>query len=170
MSDTETAESTATRLTGVSARILSLLQGRAKTTAELISEGGFSNAGAFLNLKKLKDQGLVEAERVGRLVIYRLTEATAGVAITPNPALGRSKGRKPKAADAISGNKVTRKKRSPPTRVVVSSLRDELSAIAARFAPVYDLDRKLDVLDKLAKTMPREVASVLNSIKKDLIR
>ncbi len=170
MSENDSAESTSTRVTGVSAKILSLLNGGTKSTAELIAEGGFSSAGAFLNLKKLKDQGLVETERAGRNVMYRLADAAAAVAVKDAPRRGRKKGSKNKAAAAP-----TKKtgKREPTVKAKDSeagSLRVELAAIAARIAPIDDLSRKLDVLDQLSQSMPREVASVLKAIKADLSR
>lgn len=170
MSETDSAESTGTRVTGVSAKILSLLNGGTKSSAELVTEGGFSSAAAFLNLKKLKDQGLVEAERAGRNVMYRLADAAAAVAIDDAPRRGRKKGSKNKAA-AAPVKKAG--KRGPKAKAPASeggSLRGELAAIAARFAPIDDLKRKLDVLDQLAQSMPREVASVLTAIKGDLCR
>lgn len=169
MSENDSSESTSTRVTGVSAKILSLLNGGTRSTAELIAEGGFSSASAFLNLKNLKDQGLVEAERAGRNVMYRLAEAAA-VPIEGAPRRGRKKGSKNKAA-AAPAKKAG--KRGPKTKAPdneAGSLRGELASIAARFAPIDELKRKLDVLDQLAQSMPREVASVLKAIKGDLSR
>lgn len=169
MSENDNAESTSNRVTGVSAKILSLLKGGAKSTAELIADGGFSSAAAFLNLKKLKDQSLVETERVGRNVMYRLADAAAAVTIEDAPRRGRKKGSKNKAAaPSKKGGK-----RGPKVKMSagdVGNLRGELDAIAARFAPIDDLKRKLDVLDQLAQSMPREVSSVLKAIKSDLSR
>ncbi|MCX7062674.1 MAG: helix-turn-helix domain-containing protein [Gammaproteobacteria bacterium] len=170
MSEKDSAESTSTRVTGVSAKILSLLNSGTKSTAELIAEGGFSSAGAFLNLKKLKDQGLVETERAGRNVMYRLADAAAAVAIDDAPRRGRKKGSKNKAAAAPAKTAGKRGPKAKAPESEVGSLRGELAAIAARFAPVDDLKRKLDVLDQLAQSMPREVASVLKAIKGDLSR
>ena len=73
------------RVSGVSSKILEILGAGAKSTSDLISEGGFSSAAAFLNLKKLKDQGLVETERAGRNVMYRLADAAAAVAVEDAP-------------------------------------------------------------------------------------
>ncbi|MDH4459218.1 MAG: helix-turn-helix domain-containing protein [Nevskia sp.] len=169
MSDNDSSESNSTRVTGVSAKILNLLHGGAKSTADLITEGGFSSAGAFLNLKKLKDQGLVETERAGRNVMYRLAEAAAAVAIEDAPRRGRKKGSKNKAA-APAKKSGKRGPKAKPLGGGASSLRGELAAIAARFVPISDLSRKLEVLDQLAQSMPREVASVLKAIKGDLSR
>lgn len=169
MSENDSSESNSTRVTGVSAKILSLLHGGAKSTADLITEGGFSSAGAFLNLKKLKDQGLVETERAGRNVMYRLADAAAAVAIGDAPRRGRKKGSKNKAAAPAKKNG----KRGPKVKTSESAggnLRDELAQIAARFSPIENLDGKLEVLDQLMKSLPREVASVLKAIKADLGR
>lgn len=170
MFDNDSSDSIGNRVTGVSAKILSLLNGGAKSTAELIAEGGFSSAGAFLNLKKLKDQGLVETERAGRNVMYRLAEAAAAVAIEDAPRRGRKKGSKNKAAAAPAKKAGKRGPKAKAPESETGSLRGELAAIAARFAPIDDLKRKLDVLDQLAQSMPREVASVLKAIKGDLSR
>ncbi len=169
MSENDSSESDGTRVTGVSAKILRLLDGGPKSTADLIKQGGFSSAGAFLNLKKLKDQGLVETERAGRNVMYRLAAAAAAVAIEDSPRRGRKKGSKNKAAAKTKKNE----KRGPKASSSESTggnLRDELAQIAARFAPIDDLRHKLDVLNQLAQSMPREVASVLKAIKGDLSR
>lgn len=170
MAENDSAESSSTRVTGVSAKILSLLNGGTKSTAELIAEGGFSSAAAFLNLKKLKDQGLVNTERAGRNVMYRLADAAAAVAIDDAPRRGRKKGSKNKAAAAPVKKAGKRGPKAPAPDGDTGSLRGELAAIAARFAPIDDLKRKLDVLDQLAQSMPREVASVLKAIKADLSR
>ena len=169
MSENDSSESSSTRVTGVSAKILSLLNGRTKSTAELITEGGFSSASAFLNLKKLKDQGLVEAERAGRNVMYRLAEAAA-VPIEDAPRRGRKKGSKNKAAAAPAKKPGKRGPKAKAPDSEAGSLRGELASIAARFSPIDELKRKLDVLDQLAQSMPREVASVLKAIKGDLSR
>jgi len=169
VSENDSSESNSTRVTGVSAKILNLLHGGAKSTADLITEGGFSSAGAFLNLKKLKDQGLVETERAGRNVMYRLAEAAAAVAIENAPRRGRKKGSKNKAAAQAKKSG----KRGPKAKTSESAggnLRDELAQIAARFSPIENLDGKLEVLDQLMKSLPREVASVLKAIKADLGR
>jgi len=170
MSENDSAESTGPRVTGVSAKILSLLNSGTKSTAELIAEGGFSSAGAFLNLKKLKDQGLVETERAGRNIMYRLADAAAGVAIEDAPRRGRKKGSKNKAAAAPAKKAGKRGPKAKAPEREAGSLRGELAAIAVRFAPIEDLKRKLDVLDQLAQSMPLEVASVLKAIKDDLSR
>lgn len=170
MSENDSAESSSTRVTGVSAKILSALYGGTKSTAELIADGGFSSASAFLNLKKLKDQGFVETERAGRNVMYRLADAAAAVAIDDAPRRGRKKGSKNKAVAAPAKKAGKPGPKVKATESEVGSLRGELVAIAARFAPINDLSRKLDVLDQLAQSMPREVASVLKAIKADLSR
>ncbi len=170
MAENDSSESSSTRVTGVSAKILSLLKGGTKSTAELIAEGGFSSAGAFLNLKKLKDQGLVITERAGRNVMYRLADAAAAVAIEEAPRRGRKKGSKIKVAAAPVKKAGKRGPKAQAPNTDAGSLRGELAAIAARFAPIDDLKRKLDVLDQLAQSMPREVASVLKAIKADLDR
>lgn len=170
MSDNDSAESTGIRVTGVSAKILSLLNGGTKSTAELIAEGGFSAAAAFLNLKKLKDQGLVETERAGRNIMYRLAEAASAVTIEDAPRRGRKKGSKNKSAVAPAKKAGKRGPKVKEQDSDAGSLRGELAAVAARFAPIEDLKRKLDVLDQLAQSMPREVAAVLKAIKVDLSR
>lgn len=170
MSINDSTESTGTRVTGVSAKILSLLSGGTKSTAELISEGGFSSAGAFLNLKKLKDQGLIETERAGRNVLYRLADAAANVATEAAPRRGRKKRSKNKAATKQGTKTGKRRSKEKVPKGDVGNLSSELAAIAARFAPIEDLKRKLDVLDQLMKSMPREVAFVLTAIKGDLGR
>lgn len=170
MAENDSAESGGTRVTGVSAKILNLLKGGTKSTAELIAEGGFSSAGAFLNLKKLKDQGLLITERAGRNVMYRLADAAAALAIEDAPRRGRKKGSKNKAAARPVKKAGKRGSKAQAPDGDAGSLRSELAAIAARFAPIDDLKRKLDVLDQLAQSMPREVASVLKAIKSDLSR
>lgn len=170
MAENDNAESVSNRVTGVSAKILNLLSGGPKSTAELVAEGGFSNAAAFLNLKKLKDQSLVETDRVGRIVTYRLSDAASAVAIEEAPRRGGKKGLKNKPVAAPSKRDVKRGPKGRPSAGVAGSLRGELELIAARFAPIDDLKRKLDVLDQLAQSMPREVASVLKAIKNDLSR
>lgn len=171
MSDSENTEGSAgTRVSGVSAKILSLLGAGAKSTTDLINDGGFSSAAAFLNLKKLKDQGLVETERAGRNVLYRLADAAAVVAIADAPRRGRKKGSKNKAAaPAKAPGKRGRKAAAAPAEDA-GSLSGALAAIASRFAPVADFKRKVDVLDQLAQSLPREVAAVLKAIKSDLTR
>ncbi len=170
MSDSENTESSAgTRVTGVSAKILSLLGAGARSTTDLINEGGFSSAAAFLNLKKLKDQGLVETERDGRNVIYRLADAASAVAIADAPRRGRKKGSKNKtASSAKAGGKRGRKAAADAGEN--GNLSGALAAIASRFAPVADLKQKVAVLDQLAQSLPREVAAVLKAIKADLTR
>lgn len=170
MSENDSAESSSPRVTGVSAKILSLLSGGTKSTAELIAEGGFSSAGAFLNLKKLKDQGLVETERAGRNVMYRLADAAATVAIEEAPRRGRKKGSTNKVPPSPTKKAGKRGLKAKASEGNVGSLRGELAAIAARFAPIDDLKRKIEVLDQLTQSMPREVASVLKAIKTDLSR
>lgn len=151
------------RVSGVSSKILEILGAGAKSTSDLISEGGFSSAAAFLNLKKLKEQGAVETERAGRIVYYRLADAAAAIAEAPRR--GRKKGSK---------NKVAAKKAGKTTvKTVIAgasgSLSAALASIAERFSPVDDLQRKLEVLDQLAKSLPREVSSVLKDIRSDLV-
>lgn len=170
MSDESNGEVTSTsggRISGVSGRILDILGAGAKSTSDLISEGGFSSAAAFLNLKKLKEQGAVETERAGRIVYYRLADAAAATAAVAAPRRGRKKGSKNKAAAATK----TVGKRS--ARAVLAgasgSLSAALASIAERFSPVADLERKLEVLDQLARSLPREVSSVLKDIRSDLV-
>lgn len=171
MADSENHEaSTGTRVSGVSAKILSMLGAGPKSTAELINDGGFSSAAAFLNLKKLKDQGLVETERAGRNVMYRLADSAAAVALAEAPRRGRKKGSKNKAAAPSKSAGKRGRKAAAPATADSGNLSGALAAIASRFAPVADLKQKLDVLDQLAQSLPREVAAVLKAIKSDLTR
>jgi len=169
MSDESNGEVTSPsggRISGVSSRILDILGAGAKSTSDLISEGGFSSAAAFLNLKKLKEQGSVETERAGRIVYYRLADAAAAAAAVAAPRRGRKKGSKNKAA-------ATKTVAKRGARALVAgasgSLSAALASIAERFSPVADLERKLEVLDQLARSLPREVSSVLKDIRSDLV-
>ncbi|MGQ3055618.1 MAG: hypothetical protein ACT6T0_00290 [Nevskia sp.] len=171
MSDSENTESSAgTRVTGVSAKILSLLGAGPRSTTDLINEGGFSSAAAFLNLKKLKDQGLVETERDGRNVIYRLADAASAVAIADAPRRGRKKGSKNKASSSAKAGGKRGRKAAVAATGETGNLSGALAAIASRFAPVADLKQKVAVLDQLVQSLPREVAAVLKAIKSDLTR
>ncbi|WP_428380892.1 helix-turn-helix domain-containing protein [Nevskia ramosa] len=153
------------RVSGVSTKILEILAGGPRSTADLISEGGFSAAAAFLNLKKLKEQGAVEGERAGKSVNYRLADASAVVSEAPRR--GRKKGSKNKSPAAAKKAGKPGPKSTPA--VTGGSLSAALAAIADRFSPVADLDRKVNVLDELSKSLPREVATVLKDIRADLL-
>eukprot|EP01041_Mallomonas_annulata_P017314 gene17314-35726_t len=78
------------RVSGVSSKILEILATGQRSMGDLITEGGFSSASAFLNLKKLKEQGAVQSERAGRSVNYSLADASA--AVSEAPRRGRKKG------------------------------------------------------------------------------
>ncbi len=164
----EEAVSSSGRVSGVSSKILEILGAGPQSTADLIAAGGFSSAAAFLNLKKLKDQGIVETERVGRSVHYRLADADA--AVSEAPRRGRKKGskNKPAAAPKAAKKVATRGPKSAPA-TTGGSLSAALASIAERFSPVADLDRKVTVLDELVRSLPREVASVLKDIQADLL-
>lgn len=158
------SESSSGRVSGVSAKILELLAIGSKSTSDLIAEGGFSAAGAFLNLKKLKDAGAVVTERVGRSVHYSLSEGASLPEATSRR--GRKKGSKNKVAVKL-GRKARSKTAAP---AAPKSLAAELAAIADRFRPNADLDQQLDVLDNLVNSMPKSVADVLKSIRAELVR
>lgn len=153
------------RVSGVSAKILELLAGGSKSTSDLIAEGGFSAAGAFLNLKKLKAAGAVVTERAGRAVHYSLADGASLQEAAPRR--GRKKASMNKAADK-PGRKAKASKAASPS--ASKSLAAELAAIADRFRPNADLDRQLDVLDNLVSSMPASVARVLGSIRAELVR
>lgn len=155
------------RVSGVSSKILEILGAGPKSTADLIAEGGFSSAAAFLNLKKLKDQGAVETERVGRLVHYRLADAAA--AVSEAPRRGRKKGSKNKPAAPKLAKTAGKREPKSASATTGGSLSAALASIAERFSPVADLDRKVTVLDELVRSLPREVATVLKDIRADLL-
>lgn len=159
------SETSTGRVSGVSAKILELLAAGSKSTSDLIAEGGFSAAGAFLNLKKLKDAGAIVAERAGRVVNYSLAEGASLPEAAPRR--GRKKGAKNKVADKPVRKAKASKAAAPATP---KSLAAELAAIADRFRPNADLDRQLDVLDNLVNSMPASVANVLKSIRAELVR
>lgn len=158
-------ESSSGRVSGVSVKILELLAAGSKSTSDLIAEGGFSAAGAFLNLKKLKDAGAVVTERVGRAVHYSLAEGASQPEAAPRR--GRKKGSKNKVA-VKQGRTAKVSKTAAPA--APKSLAAELAAIADRFRPNADLDQQLDVLDNLVNSMPKSVADVLRSIRSELVR
>ncbi len=160
----DSVSSTRNRVSGVSAKILEILGSGPRSTSDLIAEGGFSSASAFLNLKKLKVQGTVLSERAGKSVNYSLSDASAVVSEAPRR--GRKKGSKNKPAAAKKAAK-----RAPKglAEVTGGSLSSALALIAERFSPVTDLARKVNVLDELGRSLPHEIAAVLKEIRADLV-
>lgn len=166
MSDntSDSASGTRNRVSGVSSKILEILGSGPRSMGDLIAEGGFSSASAFLNLKKLKEQGAVQSERAGRSVNYSLADASAVVSEAPRR--GRKKGSKNKPAAA---KKATKRAPKGLAEATGGSLSSALALIAERFSPVADLARKVNVLDELARSLPREIAAVLKDIRADLV-
>lgn len=138
--------------------ILEILAGGPMTTSELVTKGKFSSAAAFMHLKALRADGVIEGARQGREVYYSLNGAAPREAAPEAaPKVGRRRGRKPKAAKAVvSGRPV--------------SLESALDSLTRRLAPIDSLDRKISVLDQLAGSLPASVASVLAAIRDDLRR
>lgn len=159
------ASSRKERVSGVSAKILEILATGRMTTNELTTQGGFSTASAFLNLKKLKESGAITIAREGRAVYNVLASPTE----TPEPAVtrrGRTKGSK----NGFKSGVTNAVKKAVAPVAAEGSLKSALVAIAKRFAPVSDLDRKLEVLDQLSVTLPKQVGVVLKEIRSDLLR
>lgn len=148
------------RQTGVRARILELLAKRPLTGSELVAQGGFSVASLYLNLKSLKDDGLVETERLGREVSIRLSGAVEEAA---------------PASAAIEGEIVSSSEAPVADRPIVSAyasedLREALDRLAMRLSPVDGAQEKLMVLDQLMRTMPEPIAGVLRALMTDIAR
>ena len=157
------------RVSGVSGKILYLLKNGARSTAELVAAGGFSKASAFQSLKKLKGQGLVETERLGRTPLFWLTDAAAWVEVVDESLRGQNTVAKTKAGVFA---KASGKSVRPATQDVseIDNLTKALASVANRFTPITDLDEKLVVLDRLAALFPQEVAALLKAIRGDLTR
>jgi DNA-binding transcriptional ArsR family regulator len=164
------------RQTGVRGRVLEILAAGPRSSAELVTEGGFSTASLYLNLKSLKDDGLVESERDGRVVMIRLSgKAASG---KPAPAA------KPVAVKPIEGVVVSApveevidepaaeapKRNAVVLAYVPRDLHEALDGVTRRLSPIEGTQEKLMVLDRLARSLPTPVASVLRSIMDDVAR
>lgn len=160
----DSVSGTRNRVSGVSSKILQILSAGPRSMGDLIAEGGFSSASAFLNLKKLKEQGVVLSERAGKSVNYSLADASAVVSEAPRR--GRKKGSKNKPAAA---KKAVRRAPKDLAEASGGSLSSALDLIAERFSPVTDLARKVNVLDELGRSLPSEIAAVLKEIRADLV-
>lgn len=163
------------RQTGVRGRVLEILAAGPRSSAELVTEGGFSTASLYLNLKSLKDDGLVESERDGRVVMIRLS----GKAASSKPAPAA----KPVAAKPIEGVVVSApvevidepateapKRNAVVLAYVPRDLHEALDGVTRRLSPIEGTQEKLMVLDRLARSLPTPVASVLRSIMDDVAR
>lgn len=152
------------RQTGVRSLILDLLGAGPKTGSELVAQGGFSVASLYLNLKSLKDEGLIESERVGREVSFRLAGAAPAAAVDDS------------ASAPIEGEIINREEVVVQKVAVVSTayqggdLRSALDQLSARLSPVEGAREKLMVLDQLTRTMPQPIADVLRSLMDDVAR
>ena len=144
-------------------RVLQLLASGPRTASELVAKGGFSSAALYLNIKALKAERLIKADRNGREITYSLAE----------PSVAASKRRKPVAAESVKAslpvpmNAIT-------ASVVVAYVPEELHAalngLTQRLAPIHMVGDKLEVLDHLVRTLPKPIAAVLASISDDLRR
>jgi DNA-binding transcriptional ArsR family regulator len=141
------------RQTGVRARILELLAKRPLTGSELVAQGGFSVASLYLNLKSLKDDGLVETERLGREVSIRLTGAVEKA-----------------ATEIVSSSEAPVADRPIVSAYASEDLREALDRLSMRLSPVDGAQEKLMVLDQLMRTMPEPIAGVLRALMTDIAR
>ena len=153
------------RQTGVRGLILDLLAAGPKTGSELVAQGGFSVASLYLNLKSLKDDGLIESERVGREVSIRLAGGAAPVEASDEG-----------VSAPIEGEIINREEVVVQKTTAVSAayrggdLRSALDQLSARLSPVEGAREKLMVLDQLTRTMPQPIADVLRSLMDDVVR
>lgn len=151
------------RVGNVRGLILGLLESGPRSSAALVAEGGFSPAAVFLNIRALKQEGLVAATRQGREVLFSLTGAA------PQPAAAAPV--KPAKKAPIRAVPI----RPAATKAVVlayvpSELHAALNGLTRQLAPVEALADKLRVLDTLGRTLPAPIAAVLGSIAEDLQR
>lgn len=134
------------KVSNVSDSILGMLAESDMTAQQMVEKGGFSMAGAFLNIKKLKAAGKIVGNRDGRQINYSLAKKGAAKGSGKAPAVtgrGKSEG--------------------------VKSLRDAVEMIKNAFKPVEDIKDKVDLLDALAANTPKAASKLLLKIKSDLL-
>lgn len=148
------------RQTGVRRRILKILGAGAVTGPELLKKGRFSPAALYLNLKALRDEGLIDSQRTGRSVVLRLKhgskaeeEPIEGVVVSDHQPKA-----KPRASSALV------------PALIPQELHEALSAVTFRLSPVQRVEEKLVVLEQLARNMPAAVSDVLRSVMEDVAK
>lgn len=161
------------RQTGVRGLVLDILAAGPRSSAQLVAEGGFSTASLYLNLKSLKDEGLIETERDGRVVMIRLSGKAPKVARSA-PAAASSE-RIPVTAVEGEVMDATEEAGVPKRNAVVLAyvprdLHEALDGVTRRLSPIEGTQEKLMVLDRLAQTLPGPVADILRSLMADVTR
>lgn len=163
------------RQTGVRGLVLDILAAGPRSSAQLVTEGGFSTASLYLNLKSLKDEGLIETERDGRVVMISLSgKARKNVSAVPAPA-PVSKARPvvtPVEGEVIEAAETAAvpKRNAVVLAYVPRDLHEALDGVTRRLSPIEGTQEKLMVLDRLARTLPGPVADVLRSLMDDVTR
>ena len=163
------------RQSDVRGRILKFLESGPMGGPELLKKGKFSSTALYLNLKALKDEGLIDSRRSGKSVTISLTGAThASAAAADEPADTTIEAEvmheHVAEAAAVNADAHAAASSSLVAPMVSKELHDALNAIAFRFSPVDRAQEKLVVLDQLARTMPAPVSAVLRQVIDDVVR
>jgi len=144
--------------TGARERILELIAAGPITNAQLLAKGHFTPSNLFLHLKRLTSEKRIERRPKGREVEYLLKTVKTGPAV-------------------LEGEVIVEPKKKPaPTSTAIAlssenyTLDSALEKLSRKLAPVDDLDKKLRMLDRLAKDLPGPVGDLLHQVIADLIR
>ncbi len=157
---TEETSKPRARASNVRETILKLLAKSSMTMEEMSSQGSFSVQSGFLNVKKLKEEGVLMTVREGRSVRYVLN--ANGAAVTPKTA---------KPGKVSKAGKIPGKKGRPSGKTAVGgeeTLKSALKTVMGHLMPITELQEKVGVLDQLIGALPKAVGSVLSKIKDDL--
>jgi DNA-binding transcriptional ArsR family regulator len=139
----------AVRVEGVREIMLSLLEKGPLSRGEIVKLGNSRKARFYINLKMLRDEGLIKSDKASKRLYL------AGTALPTTVAAAKK---------AIVGAK------APPQARPTAALRDALSSVLFHLTPIVRGREKLMVLEQLAQTTPPPIAEILKLLVADVVR